>query len=70
LWLAACGQGRRVRFFTAANLVNRLEESQKQYQLDRFLIQLDKTGLLICDELGYPVDVLRYRRILGATKVG
>jgi len=50
---AACRQGRRVRFFTAANLVTRLEEAQKQYQLDRFLAQLDKADLLICDELGY-----------------
>lgn len=53
LGLAACRQGRRVRFFTAATLVNRLEEAQKQYQLERFLAQLDKTDLLICDELGY-----------------
>ena len=42
-----------MRFFTAASLVNRLEEAQKQYQLDKFLTQLDKTDLLICDELGY-----------------
>jgi DNA replication protein DnaC len=53
LGLAACRQGRRVRFFTAATLVTRLEEAQKQYQLDRFLSQLDKLDLLICDELGY-----------------
>jgi DNA replication protein DnaC len=53
LGLAACRQGRRVRFFTAAALVNRLEEAQKQYQLDRFLTQLDRADLLICDELGY-----------------
>jgi DNA replication protein DnaC len=53
LGLAACRQGRRVRFFTAAALVNRLEEAQKQYHLDRFLKQLDKTDLVICDELGY-----------------
>ena len=53
LGLAACRQGQRVRFFTAANLVTRLEEAQKQYQLDRFLAQLDKADLLICDELGY-----------------
>lgn len=53
LGLAACRQGRHVKFFTAAGLVNRLEESQKAYQLDRFLTQLDKTELLICDELGY-----------------
>jgi hypothetical protein len=50
---AACRQGRRVRFLTAAALVNRLEEAQKQYQLERFFTQLDKTELLICVELGY-----------------
>lgn len=53
LGLAACRQGRRVRFCTAATLVNRLEAAQKQYQLDRLLAQLDRTELLICDELGY-----------------
>jgi DNA replication protein DnaC len=53
LGLAACRQGKRVRFYTAATLVTRLEEAQKQYQLDRVLTQLDKTDLLICDELGY-----------------
>jgi len=53
LGLAACCQGRKVRFFTAATLVNHLEEMRKQYQLERFLIQLDKAELLICDELGY-----------------
>jgi DNA replication protein DnaC len=53
LGLAACRQGKRVRFFTAAALVNKLEQTQKQYQLDRFLTQLDKTDLLVCDELGY-----------------
>ena len=46
LGLAACRLGKRVRFFTAATLVNRLEETQKQYQLDRFLKQLDKLDLL------------------------
>ena len=53
LGLAACRQGRRVRFFTAAAMVNRLEELHKQYQLDRFMIQLDRAELLVCDELGY-----------------
>jgi DNA replication protein DnaC len=53
LGLAACRQGRRVRFFTAAQLVQHLEEAQKHYRLERFLAQLDKTELLICDELGY-----------------
>ena len=53
LGLAACRAGLRVRFFTAAELVNRLEKEQKQYTLDRFLGQLEKAHLLICDELGY-----------------
>ena len=53
LGLAACRQGKRVRFSTAATLVTRLEEAQKQYQLDRVLAQLERTDLLICDELGY-----------------
>jgi len=51
--LAAARHGYRVRFFTAASLVTQLEEKQKLYQLDRFLSQLDRTDLLICDELGY-----------------
>ena len=38
---------------TAASLVNRLEEMRKQYLLERFLTQLDRADLLICDELGY-----------------
>jgi DNA replication protein DnaC len=53
LGLAACREGRKVRFFTAASLVNRLEEMRKKYQLERFLTQLDRADLLICDELGY-----------------
>ena len=53
LGLAACRQGKRVRFFTAAALVTQLEEAQKRYQLDRLLGQLDRADLLICDELGY-----------------
>jgi DNA replication protein DnaC len=51
--LAACRAGLRVRFFTAAGLVSQLEAEQKQYTLDRFLRQLDRAHLLICDELGY-----------------
>src|SRR5947209_11435673 len=39
LGLAACRLGKRVRFYTAAGLVTRLEEAQKQYQLDRVLAQ-------------------------------
>lgn len=53
LGLAACRLGKRVRFFSAASLVNQLEEAQKQYQLERFLARLDKVDLLAVDELGY-----------------
>src|SRR5437763_13284796 len=50
---AACRAGLRVRFFTAAELVSQLEKAQKQYTLYRFLGQLERAHLLICDELGY-----------------
>ena len=53
LGLAACRQGKRVRFVTAGALVTQLEEAQKRYTLDRVLAQLDRLDLLICDELGY-----------------
>jgi DNA replication protein DnaC len=53
LALAACRQGKRVRFFTAATLVTKLEEAQKQYHLERLRAQLDKADLLVVDELGY-----------------
>ena len=53
LGLAACRRGLRVRFFTAAALVSKLEQAQKRYTLDKFLGQLDRAELLICDELGY-----------------
>ena len=53
LGLAACRNGQRTKFFTAATLVNQLEEAQKQFTLDRMLKRLDKLDLLIVDELGY-----------------
>ena len=34
-------------------MVSQLEKAQKQYTLDRFLGQLERVHLLICDELGY-----------------
>ena len=42
-----------MQFVTAPALVSLLEKAQKQYTLDRLLNQLEKTDLLICDELGY-----------------
>jgi DNA replication protein DnaC len=46
-------RGLRVRFFTTAALVTKLENERRQYTLDRFLGQLDRAELLICDELDY-----------------
>jgi DNA replication protein DnaC len=50
---AACRTGKRVKFYTAAALVNHLEEAQKNYRLERMLTMLGKIDLLIVDELGY-----------------
>jgi DNA replication protein DnaC len=50
---AACRAGKRVKFYTAAALVNHLEEAQKNYRLERMLTMLSKIELLIVDELGY-----------------
>ncbi len=50
---AACRAGKRVKFYTAATLVNQLEEAQKLYRLERMLLTLNKIDLLIIDELGY-----------------
>ena len=53
LGLAACQQGYRVRFTTAAALVNELLEARDDKRLLRFQKQLAKQNLLIVDELGY-----------------
>ncbi len=49
----ACNQGKVVRFFRTAALVNALPEAKKNEQLKKFLKQIEKTDLLICDEWGY-----------------
>jgi DNA replication protein DnaC len=51
--LAACRQGRRVRFITVAELVMELSEAQAEHRLSRLEAQLDRLDLLICDELGF-----------------
>jgi DNA replication protein DnaC len=50
---AACAAGRKVRFYSVANLVTQLLEKREQRQLERFQKQLEKQDLLILDELGY-----------------
>ena len=53
LGLAACQKGCRVRFTTAAALVNELLEARDDKHLLRVQKQLAKQDLLIVDELGY-----------------
>ena len=51
--VAACSAGKKVRFFRTASLVNHLGEAKAKGELKRFLKQIEKTDLLICDEWGY-----------------
>lgn len=53
LGMEACAQGKRVGFYTAADLVNTLLEAQSQYKLSRLENKLNALDLLIVDELGY-----------------
>ena len=53
LGLAACQQGYRVRFTTAAALVHELIEAKDEKRLLRFQKQLAKQELRIVDELGF-----------------
>lgn len=49
----ACNQGKHVRFYRTAALVNELIEAKNEGNLNRFIRQLEKAELLICDEWGY-----------------
>lgn len=51
--VSACSNGKKVRFFRTASLVNLLSEAKAKGELKRFLKQIEKTDLLICDEWGY-----------------
>jgi DNA replication protein DnaC len=53
LCLAACRQKRRVRFTTAAGLVNELIEAKQQNQVRRVMAKWQKYELIVVDELGY-----------------
>ena len=53
LSLAACRQGRRVRFWTAAGLVNELLASQEENRLHRLIALAQKQDLVVLDELGF-----------------
>src|SRR5436190_18863081 len=51
--MAACAQGRKVRFFRVTELITLLLEAKEERQLLRLRQQLGKLDLLILDELGY-----------------
>jgi len=53
LCLAACRQKRRVRFATAAALVNELVEAKHQLQLRRVMARWARYDLIAIDEVGY-----------------
>jgi DNA replication protein DnaC len=53
LGIAACEQGRRVRYVTAAQLVNELVEAADERRLSRIVARYGRLDLLCLDELGY-----------------
>src|SRR5438105_9200201 len=53
LAVAACRQRRRVRFTTAAQLVNELVEAKNQSELNRVTNRWTRYELIVIDELGY-----------------
>jgi DNA replication protein DnaC len=53
LCVAACKQKRRVRFTTAAALVNELVEAKHQLQLRRVMARWSRYDLIAIDEVGY-----------------
>jgi DNA replication protein DnaC len=53
LALTACRQGRHVRFWTTAGLVNELLVAQEENRLHRFIAMAHKQDLIVLDELGF-----------------
>jgi len=49
----ACRKGLKVKFFTAAGLINELMAAQQEYRLNRLEKQYSAFHLVIIDELGY-----------------
>ena len=52
LGIAACGQGKRVRFFQVTELITQLMEAREDHDLTRLKKQLSKLDLLILDDMG------------------
>jgi len=53
LGFALCGQGRKVRFWSAASLVTALLEANQTKVLQKLQQQISRLDLLILDEVGY-----------------
>jgi DNA replication protein DnaC len=53
LGMLACEQGHRVRFYTAAGLINELLEAQEARRLSKLEAWLMKQELIILDEVGF-----------------
>ncbi|WP_149403433.1 IS21-like element helper ATPase IstB, partial [Dictyobacter arantiisoli] len=53
LALAACRQGKRVRFYKTAALINDLQVAQKKLNLSGFMARFTRLDLLVLDELGF-----------------
>lgn len=53
LGICACNQGKKVRFYTAARLINELLEAQSQLRLGKLESVLAKCDLIVLDELGF-----------------
>jgi len=51
--VAACRQGKRVRFYTAAGLINELLEAHAQLRISKLEAALAKCELIVLDELGF-----------------
>jgi len=53
LALAACQQGKKVRFFSVNTLVNDRLAAQKDLRFSKLMKQLEKLDLVVLDELGF-----------------
>lgn len=53
LGISACSQGKKVRFSTAAGLINDLLEAQAQFRLGKLEASLARYDVIVLDELGF-----------------
>lgn len=64
--IAACNNGKRVRFRRTASLVNELVDAKRHGTLSKLMKNFEKCDLLICDEWGYvPIDTNGAKLLFG-----